>query len=380
LLLTECAVVAILLAAPPTAPPPSTDLRAIADEAVRLYERGSYAEARASLESLDHAGLLDGPLLYRLYFCQLAAGRDDEAAGTLERARLALESELASAGTLDVPFYLANAYANLGRAEDARSVAKGATAKIESGASTTPETGIGLFQVGKLYQDQGREAEAIAYYNRAVAALDLKDGRYVGNARWALRYVGNAAVARDDYAASEAAFEKLAAIGEAKAADWTTLGIARARGGKFLPAAEAWKAAVKLDPANADDARYAARLAETAAILAPLPATAPSGAAFRALGQADLEAVLKERGEVVRTVQARAAEEMKPGFEGGPPRALPPDLRRSLEQELRTARGQFVAAGLEYAMRRLPIRETAFHEGYAVRIFQDSEWQLPPDP
>ena len=40
----------------------------------------------------------------------------------------------------------------------------------------------------------------------------------------------------------------------------------------------------------------------------------------------------------------------------------------------------FVAAGLEYALRGYGIRETAFREGYAVLIFQDRAWELPPDP
>ena len=357
-----------------------SDLQTIKDEAVGLYDRGSYREALTSLESLDHAGALDGPSLYRMYFCQRAAGREEEAAQTLERARQTLETELPSSDTLDVPFYLANAYSNLGKAAEARDLARGVTTKLESGAMKVPQSGIGLFQVGKLYQDQGRQDDAVAYYKRAVAALDLTGGRYVGNARWALRYVGTVAAAREDYAGVEAAYEKLGSIGAAEAGDWSALGVARARLGKLNAAAEAWTRAVKLDPANADDARYSAKLAETAAILAPLPATAPGGAAFRAMGKADLEAAMKDRAEITRSVQERAKQAMEAKLVGGPAFPLPAELRTSLDKELREARGQFVAAALEYAMRGLPIRETAFREGYAVRIFQDTDWELPPDP
>jgi len=220
----------------------------------------------------------------------------------------------------------------------------------------------------------------VAYYKRAIAVLDTAGGRYAGNARWALRYVGTVAAARDDYAGAESAYEKLGALGGAEVSDWGSLATARARLGKFLPAAEAWTRAVKLDPANADDARYSAKLAETAATLAPLPASAPGGAAFRAMGRADLEAALLDRAEVARSVQARASEAMNAKLVGGPAFPLPAELRASLDRELRTAHGQFVAAGLEYAMRGLPIRETAFREGYAVRIFQNDDWELPPDP
>ena len=370
-------LLALTLLAAPTG---AGDLQTTLDDAVSLYDRGSYREARTALEGLDHAGAIDGPALYRLYFCQRATGQGEEAAQTLERARQVLETELPSATTLDVPFYLANAYSNLGRAADARDLARGVTAKIESGGMKTPQTGIGLFQVGKLYQDQGRQDDAVSYYKRAIAAFDVTGGRYLGNVRWALRYIGTTAAAHEDYAGVEAALEKLGAVGAAESEDWSALGIARARLGKFAPAAEAWTRAVKLDPANADDARYSAKLAEAASTLAPLPGTAPGGAAFRAMGKADLEATMKERAEVARAVQTRAAEAMSGKTVGGAAFALPAELRASLDKDLRTARGQFVAAALEYAMRGLPIRETAFREGYAVRIFQDADWELPPDP
>jgi hypothetical protein len=55
-------------------------------------------------------------------------------------------------------------------------------------------------------------------------------------------------------------------------------------------------------------------------------------------------------------------------------------LRSELTDTLSKTRRVFVAAGLEYSVRHFPIRETAFREGYAVLIFQDSEWTLPPDP
>jgi hypothetical protein len=55
-------------------------------------------------------------------------------------------------------------------------------------------------------------------------------------------------------------------------------------------------------------------------------------------------------------------------------------LRVELTKTLDDTRRQFVAAGLEYAMKHYGIRETAFREGYAVLIFQDRAWEVPADP
>jgi hypothetical protein len=45
--------------------------------------------------------------------------------------------------------------------------------------------------------------------------------------------------------------------------------------------------------------------------------------------------------------------------------------------EVEGFRRVFVAAALEYALRNLPLRETAFQAGYAPLIFHRSRWQLP---
>jgi hypothetical protein len=297
----------------------------------------------------------------------------------LERARQALEAEFAAGKSLEVAFYLANTYANLARSAEAKSVAHDMTAEIESGRAKKPKSAIGLFQLGKLYQDQARPTEASSYYAKAVEAFDLAGGRYAGNARWALRYLGNSASSRSDFASAESSFARLTSLGGADAADWDVLAAARVRLAKYSLAAEAWKASVKLDPANADDSRYAARLAETAAAIGPLP-TASGGTAFSAMAQADLEATLKSRAETALASQKRAAEAVHDAAGGQAENALEPKLRAELAQTLKLARREFVAAGLEYALRHYPIRDTAFREGYAVLVFQDRAWELPADP
>jgi hypothetical protein len=71
---------------------------------------------------------------------------------------------------------------------------------------------------------------------------------------------------------------------------------------------------------------------------------------------------------------------MRPEKEGMPGRALDPKVREETASALLSTRRLFVAAGLEYALRGYGIRETAFREGYAVLVFQNSSWELPPDP
>jgi tetratricopeptide (TPR) repeat protein len=363
----------IAAAAAPTAAPTGAD-------AVRLYDQGRFEDARQALVALDAQGALTGPLLYRLYFCALVAHDGTAAQGALERARQALEKENATAPSLEVPFYLANAYSNMGRPKEARDVAARATAQVESGAWRVPTDFMGCFQLGKLYQDQAKENEAVGAYRHALLRFDPKDGRYSGNARWALRYLGSAAFQRDDVAGSERAFSQLTGMGNALATDWNALATARARLADWTGASQAWKESVKLDPENADDPRYSARLADSAVGLAPLPAGPPGGTPFKTMSQADLESFLKTEAEAVRAVHANAALAMKPAAEGGSPRPLAAGVRAGFEKDLRSLRALFAGAGLEYAVRRLPIRETAFHDGYAVLVFQDSEWTVPPDP
>ena len=356
------------------------DLVALKEKAVRLYDRGMYDEARRTLEDLDLARAVDGPLLYRLFFCEKATGHTDEARRAIDRARAALETEIASSTSLEVAFYLANTYANLGRSADSQEAARGMTSRIESGKIAAPTSAIGLFQLGKLYEDQSRQKEASAYYAKAVDAFDLKEGRYAGNAAWALRYLGNAAFVRADFEACERALTRRTALGGAETADWNTLAAARARLGKYAPAAEAWKSSIKLDPGNGDDARYAARLADAADLLAPLPKAAPGGAAFTSMSETDLKGFLKTSSEAAMTELARVTEEMGPEHDGALTHRLDPKRRAELARTLLEARQRFVAAGLEYAVRGYGIRDTAFGDGYAVLIFQDGAWALPPDP
>jgi tetratricopeptide (TPR) repeat protein len=356
------------------------DLAAEKETAVRLYDQGTYDQARTALHQLDDASALDGPLLYRLFFCEKATGHEEDARKALDRARTALETGIPATRTLEDSFYLANTYANLGRPEDARNVARDATSRIESGKLAQPTTAMGNFQLGKLYQDQGRTAEASKFFGKAVDTFDVTGGRYGGNVRWALRFLGNGAFARRDFAASEASFVKLTGMGGADLADWDALAAARVRLGKYTEAGDAWRAQVRLDPANADDARYAARLADAAATIKPLPESASGATAFAQMSRVELESFLKTQSDAALASQARIGEAMAVGKDGAPTKPIDPKLRSEESQKLGSVRKLFTAAALEYAIKQFGIRETAFREGYAVLIFQDRAWEVPPDP
>lgn len=334
--------------------------------ALAAYEAGRFDEARTMLEALDARGALDGPLLYRLFFCLNTAGDRAKATTVLERARAALE-ESAAASSIEVPFYLVNAYASLGRRAEAQELARATTARVEAGSLPAPTQPIERFQFAKLYQDQGRHDRASAEYEAALAGFAAEPGSYPANVRWARRYLGELAFSSADFARAEAEYAAIAELGGASASDYGALARARTRLGRYAGAATAWKDAVRSDPANADDPRYAARLAEMATELTALPTGGADGTAWSQLTQDQLEAVLRE---TTRKVQEERAVVVAAS-------SSDPEARARFERSSAEAKGRFVAAGLEYACRRLPLRETAFREGYAVMIFQPAPWEWP---
>ncbi|HEX6852910.1 MAG TPA: hypothetical protein VF139_16050 [Candidatus Polarisedimenticolaceae bacterium] len=344
---------ALLLAAAAAAP----------TDAVALYDAGKYAEARAALEALDAQGQLSGPLLYRLFFCRRVLGDEPAAKDALERARASLESENTTAKSLEIPFYLANAYANLGLKDEARTVAVETARKVGSGGLPKPASPMESFQLGRLQQEAGDAEAASASFATAVEGFG---SGYPGQSRWARRYLAERAMSRGDFAAAEPHLAALVSFPGAGAADYRQLALANGRLRRWEAAARAWREAVRLDPANADDPRYAARLADVAVQLGSLPERAPDGRGWNVLSTAELE-------ETLRDAQRRAGDARNRA--GSAPR----EERPKIEADLREARGRLTASGLEYALRGMGLREFAFKEGIAVLIFQDAPWTLPAE-
>jgi len=338
-----------------------------ADRAIELYEAGSYRESRLLLEQLEAAGLVSGPLLYRLYYCQQATGAIPQARNTLEQARELLEAELESAADLEVPFYLVNAYQNLNRSADVRGVAERTTKRVEEGTIPDPVTGLDQFRLGKLYADLGRTEPATRWYTAAIESFrkagDTTHGAYV---RWASRYLAAPAYARGEFETAARYYRTALEDGGGTVEDFDRLAVTMVRLERYPEAADAWRRAEKLDRAGGDRARYCTQLAQMAGSLDGLPAGAPIGKAWADLTQVELETLMSETAASVREKVAAA----RTGPEIDEPR------RKQINADLRLDKGVFVAAALEYAARGHGIREAAFFGGYAPLVFQKSAWKV----
>jgi hypothetical protein len=337
------------------------------ERAIELYDAARYAEARELLEQLDGQKKLDGPLLYRLFYCQRAAG-DAVATETLSRAIQRLEQEAASSNDLEAPFYLVNAYASLNRTADLERVAASATTRIENGQLSPPTTAMDRFRLGKLYADQERSVEAEQWYAEALDSFaEQGEAASVAYVRWAALYLAQATFDREDFVEAERYFSILLETEEPTMADLDRLAVIRSRLGLYAEAAQLWRRAERLAPAQANRARYCYRLVEAAASLEDLSAATPDGRLWTQLTKEQLEAILQQQVAEVQAVKQEAAD------------SAPLDKEQSgrLQARLDALRPIFVGAALEYALQGHSIREAAFFGGYAPLIFKAKEWQLP---
>jgi hypothetical protein len=338
-----------------------------AKEAVRLYDSGQYAEARALLEKLDAQGHADGKLLYRLFYCQRVAG-DGKAMATLDRSVEKLEQEAEGAGDLESSFYLVNGYSSLNRPADAQRAARAATERIESGEMAKPATGLEQFRLGKLYADQRNSAEAEQWYRAAVASFSAEEETaHLPYLKWASRYLADVTYRREEFVDAEEHLARLTELDKPTMTDLDRLAVIRSRLGMYREAAQSWRAAELLDPANANRARYCYRLAEAAASLEELSAAAPDGRLWSEFSKDELESIMKATADQVRTIKE---DSQKLGWTDREERA-------ELQGRLEAAHPVFVAAALEYALQGNSIRQAAFFGGYAPLIFKAKEWRLP---
>jgi tetratricopeptide (TPR) repeat protein len=335
-------------------------------EAETLYSEGRYAEARPLLEQLVEAGAATGPLLYRLAYCQRAAGDEAASAETQRRALDSLEREVTTAENTEVPFYLVNTYQNLGQDADARRVAAEATARVERDEFPRPDSGNGMFQLGKLYADQGLEQQATEWYAKAVDAL-TEGGRAGGTyVRRASRYVAERAFRQREFATAQQYYSSLIDAGEGTAADLDRLAVCSARVGMYEEAAQAWQQAELANPVDPNRPRYGSRLATMAAKLEVVPERAPQGKAWTELTKEELESLLKEQSEQVK---ATLSEVQQAG-------EIDKETRQQYRAQLNEIRAVFVPAALEYVLRGHSIRQTSFFGGYAPLILNRKAWRL----
>lgn len=354
--------VAVILVASPHAI--ATEADALA-EANAAYARGDYLRAAAVYDELDRAGQAGGVVLYKLYFCQRSMG-DPGADGTLQRAVERLAAEAPESKSLETHFYLVNAYSSSGRGSEAQEAARLATDGLESGAVAEPGNWEAMFRAGKLYSDRQAPEQAIAWYTRSLDAHgSLETPPPSPYIPWARRYIVDRSLESGDLATAEDQLGRLVSD-EPNGEDLDRLAVLRVRLGHYGGAVEAWRQAERLNPADANRARYCWRLAQFADGLETLPAAAPDGRSWGDLSREELEAMLAEQAGVVgKSIQA--------GIESHP---MAEPLRAELQQQVDAAQPVFVAAGLEYAVRGLPIRQTAFFGGYAPLIFNPGDWNV----
>jgi tetratricopeptide (TPR) repeat protein len=362
--------------------------------ALELYDKGRYNEALPLLEELDGEGLADGPLLYRLYYCQRRV-KSPDARKTQERARLQLEGEVSDSADLEAPFYLANVYRNLGRLTDMRNVAIETTGRVERGDLPQPDSGVGMFRLGKLYADQQREDRAVEWYSKAVERLKGGGGSPLPPyAAWAARYLAERAYDRKEFGEAAAYYSLLPSEEAVSLQELEKMAIAGIRAGLYGQAAEAWRRAERLDPSRADRSRYCAELSAAAEQLGGLPDLSPDGRPWSQLSQDDLQTILSQRAETIRDAMAEAdridmlmrdltasatesygrtatVKKLENSFETVWGKMIPDEQARIDE-----ARAVFVAASLEFAIKRYGLRETAFFGGFAALIFGNEEWDV----
>jgi len=341
-----------------------------AEQAAKLYDEGSYSAARTLLEEIDSTGESSGPLLYRLYYCQRATGDAELSAETLGRAVERLELESAQGGSLEVAFYLASAFENVGRRDEARQLTKATLRRVENGEFEASSS-VDKFRLGKLYADGGDEMEAANWYRAAIDAFTQEGSGNATYIIWASRYLAQFSLGMGDFSAAEMHLTELTRHGKPSVDELDQLAVVRVRNGMYRQAAAAWRESLALRPANADRPRYCAQLATLAARLKQLPEKAPSGKLWTEMTRTELEELLQAQANSVREARVEALQTPD----------ISPERFGELRRQIKAARPIFVAAGLEYALQGYNIREAAFFGGYAPLVFHVDEWRLKkPEP
>jgi tetratricopeptide (TPR) repeat protein len=340
------------------------------EQAIELYNAGNYSEARPILERLVGAGNDDGIVLYRLYFCQRSAG-DAAQRATLEKARAALERDVATATTFEAGFYLANAYANLSMEAQLPIAAARTTARFEAGEIPKPVQPLEQFRLGKLYADQQRDRLAQPWYESAVVQFVAQDGGgQKAYLEWAARWLAKRAMEQQRFEEAVTQFGHLSRFGGPSVTDLDQYGLAALVIGRYDESGDAWRRAARLDVANADRYRYGSALAMLASKTPELPTSPDGERSWEELAKEELEAILTDQAKLARDARAEA--------DASAPLSI--ELRKEFLERMEPLRPRFVAAAQEYLTRGYNLREAAFFGGYAPLVFHLREWRPAPNP
>ena len=149
---------------------PSSEAARAAAEGARLYDTGDYDAARPLLEKAAEQGIESGELFYRLAYIYDMKSLPEKSRSFREKAAPLLERDAVSKeGTLEIWYYLAANYANLGRPEE---MGKAARKGIEGYAEARDLSGEDQFRLGRLHQFAEDGTRSALAYRRAVEAFE----------------------------------------------------------------------------------------------------------------------------------------------------------------------------------------------------------------
>ncbi|MDH3627080.1 MAG: hypothetical protein OES25_05420 [Acidobacteriota bacterium] len=348
---------------------------AVAEEPLRQQALAAYDESRCpdalqAFQQLDDQGALDGPLLYRRYFCLNQIG-DDGATGALRRAIETLEEEFGKETTLETGFYLGNAYGNIARLSDRAAISAKTVAAIESGETPSPTTPADMFRLGKLYQDLEQTDDARKWFSATVEHAEGQENVTGAYVRHAARFLIEEAAAGGDEEALARYTTAALADGSGTVEDYDRLAVMHARQKNYLAASKAWNKALLLNPSQGNRPRYLTRLCHSAIKLAPLPETDGANRPWAEMNGAELEEVIRRQAEIVAEIMTST----QAAIEAEQP--INAEQRADYQSRVDQARPLFVAAAMEYSLQGNSLREFAFFGGFAQLVFRDRDWRVP---
>ena len=204
-----------------------TDLKALAEQAVRIHQQGDFAGAEALYRQiLDADPSLFGPHYY-LGLMRMQQGRNEDAARFLQDA-LRISPDNASAR-----YSLGIALMNLKQADQALAAFDAVMTTGAQDPRLFNHRGVALWNLK-------RPAEALASFERALA-LEPQSAESWGNRGLALRDLGR-------HAEALASFDRVLAIAPQSAAAWNSRGNVLRDMGRFDEAIESFGQAISLQP------------------------------------------------------------------------------------------------------------------------------------
>jgi predicted O-linked N-acetylglucosamine transferase (SPINDLY family) len=207
------------------------DLKALAEQAIRIHQQGDFAGAEALYRQILSADPnLFGPYYY-LGLMRMQQGRNEEAAGFLQDA-LRISPDNAGAR-----YSLGIAFMNLKRADQALAAFDAVMTTGAQDPRLFNHRGVALWNLK-------RPAEALASFEQALT-LEPQSAEGWGNRGLALRDLAR-------HAEALASFDRVLAIAPQSAAAWNSRGSALRDLGRFDEAIESFGQAIALQPAYSE--------------------------------------------------------------------------------------------------------------------------------